>query len=273
LHVINFDDHVAHELARVSFEPQRRILRGTTLLLGASAVLLLLLALVTDLGFWPGLVFGILALSSGVGLTHFEWRYRQRSGLRGQLRAGLSGQQRMLEVLDLLDDRYFLLNNLKLPGREADVDHIVVGPNGVFGLETKNHRGRIFRQGDQWYQSKVSRRGRLQPDEPFSDPTRQLKRNIDYLRSCINRTDAALSRRTRLWIEGVVVFTHPTASLDLPDQIQEPLPFPVLRARDLPSYILNHEPRRSYSKADVRQVVGMFGHLKAPHASRRGHTR
>ena len=273
MRVINFDDHVAHELDRISFEPQRRILRAMTLLLGALALLLLLLAVVTGLGFWPGLAFGILALFSGASLAHFEWRYRKRSGLRGQLRAGLSGQQRMIEVLDLLDDRYYLLNNLKLPGREADVDHIVVGPNGVFSLETKNHRGRIFRRGDQWFQSKVSRRGRLQPDEPFTDPIRQLKRNIDYLRSCINHTDAALSRRTRLWIEGVVVFTHPTVSLDLPDQIQEPLPFPVLRARDLPSHILSHEPRRSYSKADVRRVVGMFGHLKAPHTSRRGHTR
>lgn len=272
MRVINFDDHVAHELARVSYDPQRSILRALTLLLGASAVLLLLLAAVTELGIWPGLAFVLLALFSGAGFAHYEWRYRERSGLRGQLQAGLSGQQRMITVLDLLDDRYYLLNNLKLPGREADVDHIVVGPNGVFGLETKNHRGRIFRQGDQWYQSKVSRRGRLQPDEPFGDPTRQLKRNIDYLRSCINRTDAALSRRTRLWVEGVVVFTHPTVSLNLSDQIKEPLPFPVLRARDLPSHILNHQPRRSYSKADVRQVVAMFGHLKSPQASRRGRT-
>ena len=161
-----------------------------------------------------------------------------------------------------LDERYYLINNLKLPGRADDIDHIVVGPNGIFALETKHHRGRIFSRNGQWYQAKVSRSGRPQPEGEIRDPTQQLKRNVDYLRSCINRTDPALSRRTRLWIEGVVVFTHPAVSLDLPEEVLAGLPFPVLRARDLPAHILKHVPRHPYSRHDARQIVSMFGHLQ-----------
>jgi hypothetical protein len=111
----------------------------------------------------------------------------------------------------------------------------------------------------------MSRGGRLQPEAPIRDPTQQLKRNVDYLRSCINRTDPALSRRTRLWIEGAVVFTHPAASLDLPQTVLEESPFPVFRARDLPAHIVGHVSRRPYSKADVRQIVSMLGHLQSAH--------
>jgi len=111
----------------------------------------------------------------------------------------------------------------------------------------------------------VSRRGHLQPEATFRDPTQQLKRNVDYLRTCINYTDRKLSRRTGLWIEGVVVFTHPAVTLDLPEDVVDTLPFPVLRARDLPARISGHVPRRPHSKTEVRQIVALLGHLASPY--------
>jgi hypothetical protein len=270
LRVLDFEDHVAQELARARFDTQRRNLRWATVVLGILAGLTLLLPLVTDMACWPGLLLGILALVSGTGLVYFERRYRANSVFRSQLEAGLRGQNRMTEVLARLDDDYYLLNNLSLPGRADDVDHMVVGPNGIFALETKNHRGRIFWREGEWYQAKVSRKGRPQPEEPIRDPSQQLKQNVDYLRSCINHTDPALSQRTRLWIEGAAVFTHPTVMLDLPQPIQDTLPFPAFLARELPPHILGHVPRRPYSKGEVRRIVSMFAHLRAPGSTRSG---
>jgi hypothetical protein len=264
LRVINFDDHIAHELVRASYIPQRRWLRRATFCLGLLAGLTVPITLMAALGLWPVLVVGALAVLCGTAWACFEWRYRSLGGQRDQLQAGLAGQRLLPQFLSSLDDGYYLVNNLKLPGRADDVDHIVVGPNGVFALETKHHRGRIFWRDGQWYQSKMSRRGHLQPEAPVRDPTRQLKRNVDYLRTCINRTDLELSRRTRLWIEGAVVFTHPAVSLDLPHEVLTNLPFPVLRARDLPAHITRHVPRHPHSKAEVRQVVSLMGHLESP---------
>jgi hypothetical protein len=264
LRVIDFDDHVAQELARASLGQQRHGSRHAALFFAVLTLVAGLYALARGRFFWFIWVLGALTLLSGAALLFYERRYQHLSTLRAQLQSGLSGQHRLARLLAGLDDGYYLINNLKLPERADDVDHLVVGPRGVFALETKNHRGRIFWQDGQWYQAKISRRGRPQPEEPIRDPTRQLKRNVDYLRTCINQTNGELSRRTRLWIEGAVVFTHPAVSIDLPPAIEESLPFPVLRARDLPTYILGNEPRRRLSKADVREIVSMLGHLEPP---------
>jgi hypothetical protein len=269
LRTITFEDHVAHELARASYNPQRSWLRRITLGLAFVAALTLLITLFTDLVCWPVMILGALAALSAALWAAFEWRYRTDSSLRGKLQAGLAGQHLVPQILSVLDNRYYLINNLNLPGRADDVDHIVIGPNGIFALETKNHRGRILWREGEWIQSKMSRGGHPQPDAPMRDPAQQLKRNIDYLRWCINRTDPGLSRRTRLWIEGLVVFTHPAVAVDLPEEVLESLPFPVLRVRDLPAHITGHVPRRTHSTLEIRQIISMLGHLKVPYSGRR----
>jgi hypothetical protein len=264
LRVIDFEDHVAQELARASVVRQRRWFGWSTFSLAPLTILALLGALLAHRHWWLALVLGFLTLLSGAGLAYFRWLYRKQSGLRGQLGAGLRGQRLLTTALACLDDSYYLINNLKLPGRADDVDHIVIGPNGIFALETKHHRGRIFCHNGQWYQSKMSRGGHLQPDEPIRDPVQQLKRNIDYLRTCINHTDRALSKRTGLWIEGSVVFTHPAVCVDLAEGVEAALPFPVLKIRELPGHIVGHVPRRPHSKSEIREIVSLLGHLQAP---------
>jgi hypothetical protein len=264
LRIIDFEDHVAQELARASLIPQRRWLRWSTLILAALLGLGLLVTLVEHRLWWLALALGALTLLSGAGLAYYGGLYRKQNRLRGQLQAGLKGQRLLTTVLACLDDSYYLINNLKLPGRADDVDHLLVGPNGIFALETKHHRGRIFCHNGQWYQSKMSRGGHLQPDEPIRDPVQQLKRNVDYLRTCINHTDRTLSKRTGLWIEGAVVFTHPAASVDLPEHIASTLPFPVLKIRELPAHIAGHVPRRPHTKSEIREIVSLLGHLHPP---------
>jgi hypothetical protein len=265
LHAISFEDHVAYELARASYGRQRHWLLWSTLSLGVLTGLAIALARLTDLTAWPAWAIpAALTALCGAAWAYYEWCYRSHSRLRSQLQAGLEGQRVLPEILSCLDDRYYLINNLKLPGRSDDVDHMVVGPNGVFALETKHHRGHIYSRDGQWYQSKVSRQGRPQPEVAIRDPTRQLKRNVDYLRSCINHTDPELSHRCRLWIEGTVVFTHPAVDLDLPDEAVAALPFPVLRAQDLSDHITSHVPRRTHSRKEIRQIVSLLGHLRAP---------
>jgi hypothetical protein len=262
LHTIDLDDFVANQLARVSYAQQRLWLRRVTVSLAAITGLSMLGVILIGEGWWIPLVVGVAMLLSGAGLVIYERAYRKRSPLREQLQAGLRGQRLLPQMLSGLSDDYFLINNLNLPGRADDIDHVLVGPNGIFALETKHHRGRIFCRDGQWYQSKISRAGHLQPESPIRDPTQQLKRNVDYLRSCINRTDRPLSRRTALWIEGLVVFTHPAVSLDLPETVLADAPFSVIRARDVPSYVRDHVPRRYHNKTEVRQMVSMLAHLK-----------
>jgi hypothetical protein len=85
---------------------------------------------------------------------------------------GWQGEKQVAQLLNItLSDDYFLLNDLYLRNAGGDVDHIVVGPSGVFVIETKNWSGKISCNGDEWE--------RVGKSNPSSSPSRQVKRNTE----------------------------------------------------------------------------------------------
>ena len=67
-------------------------------------------------------------------------------------RLGAKGEERVgsrLEVLVRKDGRWRVLHSIEVGSKGADIDHLVVGPGGVFTLNTKNHpRASIWVGGD-----------------------------------------------------------------------------------------------------------------------------
>ncbi|MDB4940312.1 MAG: hypothetical protein JWO40_737 [Candidatus Doudnabacteria bacterium] len=55
---------------------------------------------------------------------------------------GIVGEQAIGRELKKLSDDYIVLHNLKIEG-VGDIDYVVIGPNGVFAVEVKSHRGRF----------------------------------------------------------------------------------------------------------------------------------
>jgi hypothetical protein len=67
---------------------------------------------------------------------------------------GYEGEVRTGQPLDGLPEAYVVLHDLRLPGTRANIDHVVIGPTGVFTVETKNYssdvtirRGTVRRAG------------------------------------------------------------------------------------------------------------------------------
>lgn len=58
---------------------------------------------------------------------------------------GRRGEEFVTGVLAALDDDYFLMNDIKFSDGYGNIDHVVLGPNGVFVIETKNYSGEIAR--------------------------------------------------------------------------------------------------------------------------------
>ena len=54
---------------------------------------------------------------------------------------GLQGEQITIETLQNLPDSYLLINDVKLPSGYGNIDHVVLGSNGIFIIETKNFEG------------------------------------------------------------------------------------------------------------------------------------
>ena len=60
---------------------------------------------------------------------------------------GAIGERKTAKALSRLDSNYRILHDRKIRGRKSNIDHIVIGPTGIFAIETKNVKGRVTLQG------------------------------------------------------------------------------------------------------------------------------
>lgn len=68
---------------------------------------------------------------------------------------GAEGEEEVIEILEGLGPRYEVFHDLVLPGETQNIDHVVVGENGIFVLETKNLDGVIKCEEDSWTRTKT----------------------------------------------------------------------------------------------------------------------
>ncbi len=166
--------------------------------------------------------------------------------------AGLIGEHQVGDLLATeLSEDYALINGLQLPGAAGDIDHLVVGPTGIFLLETKTMAGRIVCAPDgSWHRTRLGRDG-TQYDAYIGDPAAQVQRNIFVLRQTLRRCVPDLVRRTPLWIEGLVVFPHPKTELETDSSR-----VPAVLLTDVSQRIRTHVPRRGLQPREVDSIVG-----------------
>jgi hypothetical protein len=86
-----------------------------------------------------GLVFGVLAAAAaGWGL-----RFRPSPDAVAW-RRGAAGERRTARLLDPLERHgWAVLHDLAVPASRANIDHLLIGPGGVFVVDSKHYRGRL----------------------------------------------------------------------------------------------------------------------------------
>ncbi|MBV9578104.1 MAG: NERD domain-containing protein [Chloroflexi bacterium] len=168
-----------------------------------------------------------------------------------QLMLGFSGERQVGRVLaSELPQAYALINGLKLPHGAGDIDHLVVGPTGVFLLETKTMAGRVVCAPDgTWHRTRIGRGGTAYPAY-IGDPAAQVQRNIFAVRQTLRKRLPDLVRGTPLWIEGLVVFPHPKTELETDNSR-----VPAVLLSDATLRICTHSPRRRLQSDEVDAVV------------------
>ena len=91
----------------------------------------------------------VLPMTAGLIATWWVCRYQrckieEYEQRRMNFRKGTRGEQTVVEVLEALSDEFYVINDVKIAG---NLDHVVVGPTGVFAIETKNWRGAVCADG------------------------------------------------------------------------------------------------------------------------------
>jgi Nuclease-related domain len=86
-----------------------------------------------------GLVLGgLVAVAAGWGL----WFRPSPDAVAW--RRGAAGERRTARLLDPLERHgWAVLHDLAVPGSRANIDHLVIGPGGVFVVDSKQYRGRL----------------------------------------------------------------------------------------------------------------------------------
>lgn len=106
-----------------------------------------------------GILFFLLAVGTAFLLS---WGDRRL----GNFLKGAKGEEWVAHELSFLNADYAVFNGVRLGGGKENFDHIVVGPAGVFVVETKNWKGSVeFQEGKLYAGGK----------EPSRPPLKQVK--------------------------------------------------------------------------------------------------
>jgi len=181
------------------------------------------------------LVDGIGFVISLIWLVVFQYYQRKYHTYKG----GRQGEKAVVNALtNSLSDEYYLINGVYLKGRGGDIDHIVLGPSGVYVLETKNWSGEIICHGDQWQR----------PGKKIKNsPSLQAKYNTQKVKKLIDPSHDF--RGFKVWIEGLLVFTNTYADLCLNNPTVT-----VLRLQQLTSYIKKQENNR-LTNEQIQKII------------------
>ena len=207
---------------------------------GLRGGLLLLLAAPTGLGIGlvdsgTGFAVGVVLAGSGFMLVMIGVGYWLDAG---NIRKGLEGERSVALELSGLSDEYLLLNDVLLPGARGNIDHVMVGPTGVFVFETKNYSGKYVCYGDRWFLQ-----GRRQKYDVKSVSV-QAKNNADTLGELLHTSGFTVQ------VNPVIVFTHPAVQLWL----HHPT-VPVLKNGTVRNFVLNQKPGFQITSAYAEKIA------------------
>lgn len=83
---------------------------------------------------------GLLAVVVATKLASNLWG---RKATTDAWRKGADGEELTARTLARLPVPYVSLHDLRIPGSRANIDHLVIGPSGVFTVETKHYAGDV----------------------------------------------------------------------------------------------------------------------------------
>lgn len=166
---------------------------------------------------------------------------------------GAKGEERVIAELKKLSKDFIVINDLKLPNHEGNIDHLVLSKNGLFIIETKNQSGVISCNGDYWEHQTKGLFKIFQ--KQLNSPSKQVKTSIVKLREFLKQN---INFTGKLWFDSIVVFSNENVTLNeiANTNVQ------VLKLEDLGDYIKNHR-NVNLTQTELKSLEDLFGNLQA----------
>lgn len=162
--------------------------------------------------------------------------------IRGNL-----GEKRVFNILRELPDEYHILNDItiKIDGKEAQIDHLVISPHDIWSVETKSHLGWIYgKEKDRnWSQKKKSDKGKIYT-KTFYNPIAQNAVHCNRLSDYYFKNTGH-----RIQVKSVVVFTSA-------DKLVIESTTPVVTLSNLKETILKSDNNICISQEHIKGLLG-----------------
>jgi hypothetical protein len=181
--------------------------------------------------------------------------YASAGGRDAIRETGALGEDYTLSVLSSLPDSYTIFNQVDVPDERSrtgkrELDFIVCGPNGVFVIESKNHKGSVTgnERDDKWTVHKVGRGG-----TPYissvRNPVRQVKSQVFVLNKFLQ------SKKLNPWITGIVSFSSNNDTSGIESTV------PITGSAALAEFVKEFKGRREIQ--DFDRIVESISELAA----------
>lgn len=175
----------------------------------------------------------------GMGFFSFQ-RYLHYS-------SGYEGERKVVEQLIGLNDDYSLINDIKVPNSFGNIDHVLLSPNGIFVIETKNFEGKIRCDGDNWYQYKEH--WKVSQEHEIKSPSKQAKGNALSVKNFLI-SKGVFDKPANVWVNAIVVFTSEKVDLSLNAPV-----VPILKLSELVSFIQRKRVQGVYSFQEIERAA------------------
>lgn len=156
-------------------------------------------------------------------------------------RAGDIGEMKTAYQLQFIGNEYRVLNNLDVwiqNGMKQQFDHIVVGPNGVFHIDTKHYYGKL---------TFTDHGLKRETDGKSEDPTGQISRHEYIIKNLLQEHDLSSD------IIGIINFSHPKSVLEGSSPA-----FLTVKLDRLLHTIQSYKPSKPLSKEEIQQIANVI---------------
>lgn len=155
------------------------------------------------------IVITIITFTTIFLITKFsKKRYEEKNKTNEEI--GKEGEDKVAQLLDYVTytNGYKVLNNILLNGgtnKSVQIDHVVVGRSGIYLIETKNYKGKIYATNDKnWYQTPNYTSAPI----PFYSPEKQGLYHLYMLADAIGLKDKSLCHLITAFPDDTIIENH-----------------------------------------------------------------
>lgn len=152
------------------------------------------------------------------------------------------------DYLKNLPEGYFILNNLKIPGKRIKIDHVVIGPTGIFLTHIKELKGHYIINENEW----LNGRGKMS-GKTLGNPSQQVKLNAIELKRFLESKNLNIDY---ILINSIVAFTNNNFKVR-----KMPKTYDIMRIEEISNFIVNS--KRKMDMGTVTESVILLDHYSS----------